>query len=315
MAQNPDSSSPLTIRVAHSPDADDRFMFWPLREGLVKSPGLHFEFAEADTQTLNQWAQTHAPEICAVSAIHYGRVWQTYQPLRMGASVGDNYGPVLVARKSWWDWAQREFGTGAEGIEAACRASLLLTPGDKTTAHAVLQLLNWRFGASEQVAITPMTKVFDRLEALEAQGRQACALLIHEGRLMYQNLGCQRLCDIGEAWKVRTGGSLPLGLNVIARHLAPELKATLSELCTRSCAYAMAHRDTYFELASTPDSPYFSPLSKTDLAHYLDLYANATTASILPTDQISFETLITQAAAAGLLEQGPKARGPVVDWI
>lgn len=298
-SQNSLQKPPLAIRVAHSPDADDRFMFWPLREGLVRHPAFSFTFSEADTQALNHLAESEQPEICAISAMHYGRVAATYQPLRMGCSVGNNYGPVVVVKKGReGDFSRGDFK--------------LLTPGPKTTAHAIVHLLGHTFASQETVPIVPIERVFERLDACEAKGVATAALLIHEGRLIYQNFACRKVLDIGEAWKTKTGGSLPLGMNVVARGLAESTRALLSELCIQSCAYAQAQLEDYVGLAANPQSPYFSPFSASELRAYLALYANETTRDVTKADQMSFETLLSEGAAQGFIPTQIQAH---MDWI
>ena len=299
LSQNADQKLLQVVRVAHSPDADDRFMFWPLREGLVGHPSFSFVFSEADTQTLNQLSETQQPEICAISAMHYGRVAQTYQPLRMGCSVGNNYGPVVVVKSG-----------RAEDLSSG--KLNLLTPGPKTTAHAILHLLGHTFAQFETVPIVPIERVFEKLDACEAAGVATAALLIHEGRLIFQNYGCRKVLDIGEAWKQKTGGSLPLGMNVVARHLPEPTRAALSALCIQSCTYAQDHLEDYVALAAKEGSPYYSPLSASELRAYLALYANETTRDVSSADQQSFETLMREGVAQGF---NPAQDRPCLDWI
>lgn len=287
------------IRVAHSPDADDRFMFWPLRAGLVSHPNFSFTFSEADTQSLNQWSETIQPDICAISAMHYGRVAHNYQPMRMGCSVGNNYGPIVVVRNS-----------RTEALQS--RAFKLLTPGPQTTAHAILLMLGYEFTSQETVPIVPIERVFERLHASEAQGCPTAALLIHEGRLIFQKFQCRKVLDIGEAWKLKTGGSLPLGMNVISRKLSIDMRLQLSKLCIGSCHYAQNHLEEYLKLAAKTDSPYFSPLSALNLRKYLDLYANETTKDVNKEDKLSFETLLKEGSKVGII---PAQAGFQVDWI
>ena len=289
------------VRVAHSPDADDRFMFWPIRAGLVKTGSFQFQFREADTQTLNKLALEDRPEICAISAIHYGRVFEHYQPLLMGASVGDNYGPVVVSN-------QPEIET----FNAENHPFALLSPGPQTTAHTVLTLLGHSFKDVEFVPISPLERVFNRLKELKIQNTPAVALLIHEGRLTFKQFGCHKLLDIGEQWFQRTGGSLPLGLNVISRQMSDNLRTELSEILIASCDYALKNKSTYLDLAKTQSSPWYSPLTTTELDSYLSLYANETTRSISDADKKSFLLLMDEAWNMKLIGSNSK---PTVDWI
>lgn len=302
----------MHIHVAHSPDPDDRLMFWPLTAGYVPSTvegrAYLFSFEEADTQALNSIASKGGADVCAVSAIHALRLLGRYQPLVMGASVGDSYGPVLVALK----------GGAGESLwnnqPASRREKLhLLTPGETTTAHTVAQLVGLEFQSCEAVPIVPLTRVFEHLKMCEAKGQPTVALLIHEGRLTFADHGCVRLMDIGELWTTQTGASLPLGLNVISRSLSQRAREDISKILVDSCRFALAHRDDFIRLAKVPGHSYFSQLSSQQLRHYLDLYANETTVSILERDKLGFTELLKHASAAGLLKTEIQAQS--IDWI
>jgi 1,4-dihydroxy-6-naphthoate synthase len=333
--QFPEKNPRCTIRIAHSPDADDRFMFWPLRAGLVSDPEDQFAFrwSEADTQGLNRLAASEnpavRPEVCAISVFHYASVHLEYQPLRMGCSVGDDYGPVIVARRGTFpglsgallEQVGRDTPDALRVVEhgripgqapTEIRETLLLTPGAQTTAHNVTRLLGYGLYAWEAVPIVPIEGVFERLEALESEGRPALALLIHEGRLLFERYGCERVLDIGKAWHARTNGSLPLGMNVVRRDLPLPVRERLSALFIASCRYALAHREEFLDEAARPGSPYHTPLSRTELSAYLGLYANETTASVLPSDARAFERLFAEAHAAGFLESDTAVP---CDWI
>jgi 1,4-dihydroxy-6-naphthoate synthase len=286
-------------------------MFWPLAEGLVESSvdgrNYLFSFEEADTHKLNQWASEGRADVCAVSAIHALRLLERYQPLRMGASVGDSYGPVIVTLKG--GRGESLFKTSAE---SCLDELLLLTPGESTTAHAITQLLQFPFKSSKVVPIVPMARVFEELEKQESLGQPTAALLIHEGRLTFADHNCVRLIDIGEQWTLRTNASLPLGLNVVNRALSEVSRRDISLILRKSCKYAVEHREEFIRLAHTPEHRYSSPLSSKQLRHYLDLYANETTIDINPRDRQGFEELNTRAQSAGLL---PTSTKMVIDWI
>lgn len=313
------STQELHIHVAHSPDPDDRLMFWPLTSGLVRScvadrPYL-FSFEEADTQALNQIASTGGADVCAVSAIHALRLLKTHQPMRMGASVGDSYGPVVVTLEG--GQGQRVWTEGP----AACAEKLhLLTPGQTTTAHTVAQLVGLLFASCEAVPIVPLTRVFEHLKMCESRGQPTAALLIHEGRLTFADHGCLKLMDIGELWTAQTGASLPLGLNVISRALPQQIRNDVSKIFIESCRYALEHRDDFIRLAMNPGHTYHTALSSRQLRHYLDLYANQTTVSILERDQRGFIELLKRASNAGHLvfeglKDSQQSLMPIIDWI
>ncbi|MEN9809458.1 MAG: hypothetical protein RLZZ488_1025 [Pseudomonadota bacterium] len=306
------SAGEMHIHVAHSPDPDDRLMFWPLASGLVPSEvggrSYLFSFEEADTQALNKIASSGGADVCAVSAIHALRLLDRYQPLRMGASVGDAYGPVVVALRGGLGevlWAQ--------GKETCAAGLHLLTPGETTTAHTVAQIVGLSFGSCEAVPIVPLTRVFEHLTDCEAAKKPTVALLIHEGRLTYGNHGCERLMDIGELWTQQTGASLPLGLNVISRELSHQVRSDISEILVESCRYALQHREQFIRYAQIPNHTYHSALTGPQLRHYLDLYANETTVSINERDRKGFVELLNRATAAGYLKGQQSLQS--IDWI
>jgi 1,4-dihydroxy-6-naphthoate synthase len=282
------------ISVIHSPDADDRFMFWPLRSGRIPCASFDFRFEEADTQTLNQRALEGSADIIAVSAAHYPNIADRYQPLRMGASVGAGYGPVLVTREASAE--PEAFRGGADW--------LLLSPGHQTTAHQALAALGYSFGSTEVVPIAPMSQVFERLHAFDPSAKVA-ALLIHEGRLLYEGYGARRLVDLGEAWQRAWGCHLPLGINVIRRSIPEDLRRELSELLRSSCQHAQAHRTEFASMTALKGE-----LTTQQIEHYLDLYANETTLDISVGDRLAFEHLVrTVASSRG-------AGTPVAtDWV
>ena len=293
------TEEPKEICIAHSPDADDRFMFWALREGFVKSPRFSFTWREADTQTLNNIALAEpCPEVCAISAIHYLHVSQKYQPLKMGCSVGNNYGPVIVAEP----WVKKLL---QEGLREALSQTVFLSPGTKTTAHHVAAILNFGlaglgqsgFPKIEEVPISPMSLVFERLAELSKQKIPAIALLIHEGRLIYQNFGLDLVLDLGKVWHERFHCSLPLGINVISRRLPLLVREELAKLFKESFDWGQAHRLEFAAETQKSSSPYKTHLNQKELLEYLDLYANETTGNVTEADKLAFETLFREAAS------------------
>jgi len=277
-----------TLKIAHSPDADDRFMFWPIKEKLINLPeNLNFSFFEADTQTLNSLAMAdNRPDICAISAIHYKNVYPQYQPLLMGTSLGDGYGPILVSKKIR-TLSTREKNPG-----------VLITPGLETTAHSIVKFLGYDFENVKVVSITPMEKIFETLDKYHANGHEVVALLIHEGRLSYSQYKTHSILDIGSEWKAKTGGSLPLGINVIRRDLPFAFKEKIAQLLQESFDYATLNREFYISLCGKNTSPYYSTLSPQMLNTYLDLYANHKTRHLPIEDQEAFKALLNYQSSS-----------------
>lgn len=274
----------MALTVFHSPDADDRFMFWALQTGRLAAP-VELSFAEGDTQSLNERALRGEADVIAISAAAYPAVAAAYQPLRMGCSVGDGYGPVLVGREP------RPLDT--------LQGARIAVPGLQTTACQVLRTML----AFEPVVvpIEPMTRIFDVLQS----GAVDAALVIHEGRLIYDRFGAVCLGELGELWHAATGTPLPLGMNVIRRTLPDEERRRLSDLFVQSFDCGQDAIDAFVDdyLAKTP-------MAETELRRYLAMYANASTRSVSARDQAGFARLYERLAATGLI-----AGVPTLDWV
>jgi 1,4-dihydroxy-6-naphthoate synthase len=188
----------VEIRVGHSPDPDDAFMYWALTTDLVDRRGFEFEQVLGDIQTLNQWARAGRLEVTAISLAAYPFVQEDYALLPHGASIGTGYGPVLVGR----DPATLDDLRGSE----------IVVPGALTTAFLTLRLVLGDFAYRE----LPFEEIPDEI----ASGRAAFGLLIHEGQLTFSDLGLHKVLDLGEWWLLETGLPLPLGVNVARRDVA-----------------------------------------------------------------------------------------------
>jgi len=214
------AASTTTIRIAHSPDSDDAFMFYALTQGLLETEGLEIRHVLQDIETLNQAAFEGTYEITALSFHAYAYLAEHYQLMPSGASFGDGYGPVLVARETLGR-------ADVPGLRVAI-------PGKLTTAHLALRL--W------QPEVTTEIVAFDRILDAVVAGEVDAGVVIHEGQLTYGDLGLHPVVDLGAWWKEETGGPLPLGGNGIRRDLDPELKRRLCRLLTQSIEYGLGHR-------------------------------------------------------------------------
>ena len=196
----------MAIRVGHSADPDDAFMFWALEAGRVDARGLEFEQVVSDIQTLNEWATEGRLEVTAISAGAYPHVAAGYILLPHGASMGDGYGPIVVARG-----------------EVDLRDVEIVIPGRLTTAYLVLRL------ALGDVRVRELP--FDQIVDEVTSGRADAGLLIHEGRLTYAEAGLRKLLDLGTWWQEETGLPLPLGVTVARRDLdrLSDISAVLGE--------------------------------------------------------------------------------------
>ncbi|MBI4542133.1 MAG: ABC transporter substrate-binding protein [Gemmatimonadetes bacterium] len=211
------------IRVAHSPDPDDAFMFYALAAGKVATDGRTYEHEQADIETLNRRAMAGELEVTATSFHAYAYVHRRYVLLPHGASMGDGYGPRLVAREP-----------APSDPRAALGERVVAVPGERTTAALVLRL--YRPGVRTRVV------PFDRIEEAVQRGDADVGVLIHEGQLAYADRGLHLWQDLGAWWAGETGLPLPLGANVVRKDLGAELIAAISRDLRASIVYGLAHR-------------------------------------------------------------------------
>jgi len=210
-----------TIRIAHSPDSDDAFMFYALTQGLLDTSGLEIVHQLADIETLNRAAFEGTYEITALSFHAYAYLADRYLLMSSGASFGDGYGPVVISKQA----------IGRDDLPA----HLTAIPGELTTAHLALKL--WQPRARTRVV--PFDRIFD----VVASGEADAGVVIHEGQLTWQDEGFRALVDLGAWWQGETGGPLPLGGNGIRSDLDPALRRRLCRLLSESITYALEHRD------------------------------------------------------------------------
>lgn len=279
----------MPIRLAFSPDSDDIFMFWPLLHDKIVAGGLTFTHERADTEALNERAARGDVDVIAISIARYAALADQYLLLPHGASVGRGYGPVVVAPEA----------TPLGALEG----KRIGVPGLQTTAYMTLRLLLPRFEA-KVIPIAPYARTFDAVRS----GEVDAALVIHEGRLLYEAEGFFRVVDVGEAWSSLTGGlPLPLGGNAVRRALGPELVRRVSDLCRASIAWALDHKDEVMTALLAEESRKDVALNRALLDRYLTMYANEDTRSFAPDARRAVEELFTRAARAGLLPQRAKA--------
>ena len=218
----------MLIRLGHSPDPDDAFMFWGLASGEVDPRRFEFEHVLRDIQTLNEWALEGRLEVTAISLHSYPFVQGRYVLLPHGASMGSGYGPVIVARGpiGWEDLADVE----------------LAVPGRMTTAFLVTRLF---LGREFRYRTVPFDQIIDEV----ASGRAEAGLLIHEGQLTYERHGLSKVVDLGEWWLLETGLPLPLGANVARRDLGPDTLRELSDVLAESIRAGLDNRERALEYA------------------------------------------------------------------
>lgn len=216
-----------TISVAHSPDSDDAFMFYGLATNKLDTGNLTFTHVLKDIQTLNEEAFRGTYDVTAISFHAYAYVSDKYVLLPHGASIGDNYGPILVSK-------QQHTPQDVPKLKIA-------VPGKLTSAFLALRLFNSDF----EYEVVPFDKIIEAVQS----GRCDAGLLIHEGQLFYKTLGLTKVLDLGEWWHERTGLPLPMGGNVIRRELGTETIQQVSAALRESIAYSLAHRENALEYA------------------------------------------------------------------
>jgi 1,4-dihydroxy-6-naphthoate synthase len=216
-----------TITLAHSPDSDDAFMFYGLATNKIDTGALHFEHLLKDIQTLNEEAMRGTFDVTAISFHAYAYIADKYALLPHGASIGDNYGPIVVSREP----------ATPDDIP---RLKIAI-PGKLTSAFLALRIFNSDFAYK----VVPFDRIIDAVQ----NGDCDAGLLIHEGQLFYQSKGLHKVLDLGEWWHKRHGLPLPMGGNVIRRDLGEDLVKQISRLLRESINYSLTHREDALEYA------------------------------------------------------------------
>ncbi len=266
------------ITVAHSPDSDDAFMFFGLASGNVETGGVVVDQVLADIETLNRAAFEGRYEVSAVSFHAYAHLVDKYALLPHGASMGDKYGPIVVARQ----------GAGPQGV----KGSRVAIPGTLTTAYLALRIYEPDF----EYVVVP----FDEIQQAVLDGKAEAGLLIHEGQLTYQDEGLRKIVDLGEWWAERTGGlPLPLGGNIIRRDLGPEMIAKVSKMLHDSIAYALSHRAEAVEYALQ----FGRGLDRAKTDRFVGMYVNDLTLAYGDRGRRGLERLMSDAFERGLIPQ------------
>ncbi len=226
-------------------------MFYALAAGKIETASLEFRHVLQDIETLNRWAMEGRLEVTALSAHAYAYVASRYILLPYGGSVGDRYGPIVVAPR-------------ALSHEELLRTRIAV-PGTLTTAYLALRLYLGDFPST----VVPFDQIFSALE----KGECGAGLLIHEGQLTYASHGYIKVVDLGEWWHETTGLPLPLGVNVVRRDLGPETVQRISRAVRESIAYALAHRPAALEYALKYGRGLSSPLADRFVGMYVNAYS------------------------------------------
>ena len=271
------------IRVAHSPDSDDAFMFYGLAERKLDTGNLEYVHELSDIESLNQRARQGELEVTAVSIHAYAYLWRTYALLNSGSSMGDGYGPRLVSTKPRPDDPR----AALEGIRVAI-------PGKLTTAYLALQLYQPRCA----VEVMP----FDQIEDAVHRGEFDAGLLIHEGQLTYADEGLHLWTDLGAWWGTETGLPLPLGGNAVRRDLGAEVIAQIARDLKASIVYGLEHRAP--ALAHAKQFNRGIGDERTD--RFVGMYVNQWTVDYGPRGRLAVQTLLDRGYPARLIPERVK---------
>jgi 1,4-dihydroxy-6-naphthoate synthase len=263
------------ITVAHSPDSDDAFMFYGLATNKLDTGGLTFAHVLKDIQTLNEEAMRGTYDVTAISFHAYAYIAGKYVLLPHGASIGENYGPVIVSREP----AKPEHISSLK----------IAVPGTLTSAFLALRIFNPDF----EYEVVP----FDEIIGAVQDGSCDAGLLIHEGQLFYDSLGLHKVLDLGEWWHKRTGLPLPMGGNAIRRDLGPDLIRQVSKTLQESIRYALDHREDALQYAMQ-----FARDMDTELAdRFVAMWVNDLTLDYTDRGREAVERLLSEGFERGII--------------
>ncbi|HEY6264056.1 MAG TPA: MqnA/MqnD/SBP family protein [Candidatus Acidoferrum sp.] len=267
--------SPVEIKLAHSPDSDDAFMFYALATHKLATPGYKYTHILSDIQSLNEAALTETYDVTAISFAAYPTLRDKYILLDCGASFGEGYGPIVVSAKS------------LKPTELAGKR--IAVPGLKTSAYLTLKLYEPDF----EPVVMPFDKILDAVQNNVVEA----GLLIHEGQLFFSKMGLHRVIDLGVWWQELTGLPLPLGGNAVRRSLGPQLGRQIAKTIRDSVSYGLEHREEALNYAMQ-----FAREMDAELADkFVGMYVNKWTLGYGEKGQQAVKELIKRGTKAGLL--------------
>ena len=267
------------IRIGHSPDPDDAFMFYALTAGKVRAEGIEVEHVLEDIESLNRRARTGELEVTAVSAATYVLVHPQYRMMDPGASMGKGYGPILVAKEPM--------------DPKVIVDKVVAIPGSHTTAALLLRIF---VGDPAVIEVA-----FDKIPTVVLEGQADLGLLIHEGQITHGQMGLHKVLDLGEEWEKESGLPLPLGINVMRRDLGEDVHRRLSQALRDSIDYAYAHVDEALEYAMR----YGRGIDKETCRRFVLMYVNDYTKRLGPDGEAALRRLYDLAHAKGLIGERP----------
>jgi 1,4-dihydroxy-6-naphthoate synthase len=269
------------IKVGHSPDPDDAFMFYALAKDKIDTGHYRFTHELQDIETLNRRAFSGELELTAVSLHGYAYLSDKYALCSCGASMGDNYGPMVVAPEEW--------------VIDDLRGKTIAVPGTYTSAFLALKLL---LGDDFEYVVHP----FDQILNIVEQGNADAGLIIHEGQLTYGSQGLKLVVDLGQWWKGETGLPLPLGANAIRRDLGEQAMKEVTALLKQSIQYGLDHRGEALEYALQ----FGRDLDNEKADKFVGMYVNDWTLDFGPTGRKAVKAFLDRGFDAGIIPQQVK---------
>ena len=268
-----------TIRIGHSPDADDAFMYYAIAHGKVRVGNYEVQHVMEDIESLNQRALSGELEGTAISAGAYPQVADKYRIMSVGSSIGRNYGPMVVAR--------------SDRADTSLQNARVAIPGTYTTAYLLLRLYAEGF---EAVPID-----FDKIMPAVQNGEVDAGLLIHEGQVTYGDAGLVKLLDLGEAWGQDTGLPIPLGLDMVRRDLGEEMAVLMAESLRDSIQYAFDHEDEALDYAIK----FSRGIERETCRRFVRMYVNDDTLDMGEEGKRALEILYARAVERGIIDAVP----------
>jgi len=276
-AGNETSTQVREVTIAHSPDSDDAFMFYALATNKVRSPGIRYVHTLCDIETLNRKARDGEGfyDVTAISFHAYPYIQEKYALLPSGGSVGEGYGPMIVAKRPF--------------SEAEIKTKRIAVPGTLTTAYLALRL----YAPEVETEVVPFDQIIPQVLA----GKYEAGLIIHEGQLTFDKSGLHRIVDMGRWWQNLTGLPLPLGGNAIRRSLGPQLMSTVSTALRHSIEYALQHREEALAYAMQ----FARDLDNPTADRFVGMYVNERTIDYGPDGREAVRRLLDMGYKAGII--------------
>lgn len=268
------------IRVAHSPDSDDAFMFYALAKDKIDTGEFRFDHVLSDIQTLNQEALKGTYEVSAISFHAFPQVADRYALLPSGSSMGDRYGPMVIAREPF--------------APSVLREKKVAVPGLMTTAFLALRL----YEPNIDYVVMPFNEILPAV----AEGKVDLGLIIHEGQLTYAQSGLHKIVDLGEWWFEKTGGlPLPLGGNVVRKDLGPENCLKVSDILRKAIQYSLDHRPEALDYALS----FARGMDPKTADRFVGMYVNELTVDYGERGRAALRRLFEEATAKKLIPEMP----------